>query len=140
MAPARIPLEERFWPKVLKTDTCWLWQAQLNNNGYGCFGVWREDKGRYWPTYAHRLAWIFLRGPIPDGLNVLHHCDTPACVNPDHLWLGTQADNAADCWERGRHPPLPISMAKLSPEQVRAIRKDNRRVHVIASEYGVTRP
>ena len=88
-------MEQRFWEKVLKTESCWIWVG-CKQSGYGfIFGV----------GGAHRAAWKLLRGEIPDGMEVLHNCpggDNPACVNPAHLWLGTHADNMRDMKEKGR--------------------------------------
>lgn len=140
MATSNLTLAERFWSKVLKTETCWLWQRQVNNKGYGCLSMYRADKGRHYPTYAHRVAWSLTNGPIPDGLNVLHHCDTPACVNPDHLFLGSQRDNMRDCRDKGRLN-LTIRMktanSHLTEHQVREIRIDTRPHRVIAAVYGL---
>src|SRR4026208_1191601 len=73
---------QTFWSKVQKTDSCWLWTGLKNHNGYGVFG------GRQHRTTTHRKMWAMTNGLIPDGLFVCHRCDTPACVNPDHLFLG----------------------------------------------------
>lgn len=89
-------LPERFWAKVRKSDGCWIWTAALNPKGYGKFGVNKRTMA------AHRLAYADRNGPIPDDLFVLHRCDTPSCVNPDHLFLGTQSDNLQDCKRKGR--------------------------------------
>jgi hypothetical protein len=137
MAIRSVPLEDRFWSKVLKTDTCWLWQRQLNNKGYGCF--YFSHSGNRRNMYAHRMSWIMANGPIPAGLNVLHICDTPACVNPSHLRLGSQADNISDCKSKGRFADTRAHGAKLSEQQVRAIRNDARKHHLIAADYGVKR-
>lgn len=90
------PLAERFWPKVKKAEGCWLWLASTNPAGYGMLNINRR------PERAHRVAWMLERGPIPHGLHVLHKCDNPPCCNPDHLFLGTQADNMADRNAKGR--------------------------------------
>lgn len=87
----------RFWSKVNRTDTCWLWTAGKNNHGYGTFKL--NDK----PRKAHRIAYELSVGPIPHGLNVLHHCDNPPCVNPNHLFIGTQEDNVRDMTFKSRH-------------------------------------
>jgi hypothetical protein len=96
-----IPLAERFWRHVLITDGCWLWLGHRRPPP-GPYGTIRGD-GRGKPLYAHRVAWELHYGAIPDGKHVLHHCDTPPCVRPDHLFLGTQADNDRDMTAKGRN-------------------------------------
>ena len=77
---------------------CWIWQGSKKSNGYGTLTY------RYRPWLTHRWAYTQWRGPIPDHLCVCHSCDTPACVNPDHLWLGTQQANIRDAQQKGRIP------------------------------------
>lgn len=87
----------RFWAKVEKTENCWWWIAGRTPGGYGQF----QMDGR--PHPAHRVAWMLTNGrPIPAGLHVLHACDNPPCVRPEHLRLGTVADNMADKAAHGR--------------------------------------
>lgn len=92
---------ERFMSKVVKTDSCWLWNAGKNYKDYGNFSVTIENKTK---TYrAHRFIYEYINGPIAEGMLVCHSCDTPRCVNPDHLWLGSVSDNAMDCVNKKRH-------------------------------------
>ena len=91
-------LAERFWSKVVRSETCWLWAAHLNREGYGKFGFKKRSC-----KLAHRVAYELERGPIPRGAHVLHTCDVRACVRPDHLFLGDQAANNADMLAKGRH-------------------------------------
>ena len=95
--------ECRFWAKVAKTeDGCWNWIASKRHKGYGAFCYHRED-GTLVQGRAHRYSWEIHNGDIPDGMFVLHSCDNPACVNPDHLFLGTNQDNVDDMMRKGRH-------------------------------------
>ena len=115
---------------------CWLWNASVNQKGYGQFG-WSTGKSRL----AHRAAWEIHFGPVPDGLCVLHKCDVPSCVNPNHLFLGTNADNKADCVAKGRQAFLRGEMnprAKLSEQNVRDIRVSNETATALAARYGLS--
>ena len=108
----------RFWSKVTKTDKCWLWQG-ANIKGYGKLGIGGQS------YLAHRLSYMWNVGPIPDGLNVLHTCDTPPCVLPSHLFLGTQGDNLRDAASKGRtwRPQGEIhGRSKLNDESIKEIR------------------
>jgi hypothetical protein len=141
-------LEERFWSKVDKRGPCWLWTASTYANGYGAFGIGNQKH------YAHRIAYELAYGEIAGGLSVLHRCDTRACVRPDHLFLGRDADNVADMIAKGRNSrgdshsdrlraTLPRGEdhpgAVLTIEDVRAIRRrfDAREstVNELAAEY-----
>lgn len=86
---------------------CWLWTGPLGGGGYGAFGAARSSCRSYreiGEVYVHRISWVAHFGPIPEGLWVLHKCDTPLCINPDHLFLGTNKDNSSDRKQKGRNP------------------------------------
>lgn len=89
----------RFWRDVEKADgdCCWLWQGRTNERGYGLLSVGGRDR------FAHRISYALHRGAVPEGALVLHSCDTPACVRPDHLCAGDAAENVRDMVSRGRH-------------------------------------
>lgn len=106
---------------------CWLWLGWTNCNGYGEIHTGRP----YGKIQAHRLSWILHKGEIPAGMQVLHHCDVRPCVNPDHLWLGTNDDNARDKLLKNRQSRF------LTPKQVEEIRVSNATSCALASKYGV---
>jgi hypothetical protein len=114
--PRKSP-EERLWGKVLKAgpEECWEWQGARGTNGHGRTMHYRDGQ-RIW-TAAHRLAWELTFGMIPEGTFVCHKCDNPPCCNPDHLFLGSAADNTWDMVTKGRHGSV-----RLTPEQVAEIR------------------
>jgi len=137
--------EASFWAKVNKTETCWLWTAgQMGSSGYGTFSV-RTPTGTK-SIRAHRYSYEMTNGPIPEGMHVLHRCDTPLCVRPEHLFLGTPLDNARDKVAKGRMRRGDFKgeangHAKLTAEIVRAIRSRpavRGSQAAMAREYGIT--
>ena len=141
MTGKRGTVEERFWPKVAKSDTgCWLWTGARSHKSYGELQVF--ELGR--PVAAHRISWILHFGPIPPGKLVCHHCDNPPCVRPDHLFLGGKKENALDMVAKRPWPPV-ISKgedhggAKLTAQQVSEIRERFMPLDRLAGEYGVTK-
>jgi hypothetical protein len=143
MAKIARPIAERFWALSIPEPNsgCWLWMGSVNSCGYGHFGLGsRTDKTRRIVT-ASRFAFELTYGPVPDGLQVLHHCDVPCCVNPEHLYAGTRSQNMQDAYDRGRQPPRHGShspFAKLTDEIVREIRKSNKFGTEWARELGCT--
>ncbi len=123
----------RFWTKVQKTSECWLWIGAPSSGGYGQIG------NRNKRLMAHRVSWEIHFGAISDGMHVLHHCDTPCCVRPDHLFLGTQADNMADRNEKGRQSHGEgHACSKLTWEAVKIIRNSGAPQQELADRFGVT--
>jgi hypothetical protein len=117
---------ERFWSRMRVSGGCWLWTGSTDSGGYGHVSC----AGKIWKV--HRVAWTITHGPIAAGLFVCHNCpggDCPACCRPDHLWLGTQADNVRD------------PFARLTDEDVRAIRQrrtEGWTYRRIAADFGIT--
>lgn len=130
------PPEVRFWRNVTTSDdgSCWEWRG-AKHRGYGVIGVNKRQ------VRAHRFSYELHNGPIPDGLYVCHSCDNPGCVNPSHLWLGTNEENTADKTIKGRQARvagLANPNAKLTAEQVRAIRNDSTHTYrELAELYGL---
>jgi hypothetical protein len=92
----RQAMPEHFRSMIEQSDGCWLWSGSKDRDGYGTYHVSRVTQK------AHRVSWELSFGAVPDGLCVLHKCDNPCCVRPDHLFLGTQADNVKDMNQKGR--------------------------------------
>lgn len=136
------PIATRFWKHVKKTDQCWEWIGAVTRKKKGYGRINENGKMRV----AHRVAYELCIGPIPEGMRVLHSCDNSRCVNPDHLFLGTQQDNMIDCSKKdrlnskrgeGHHA------AKLTREDVQKLRllyPTGRYTQVqLAKMFGVTR-
>lgn len=104
--------EQRFWSRVEKTETCWNWTGFVNKWNYGRFRGFGAKK-----TLVHRFSWMIHFGPIAKSALVLHSCDNPRCVRPDHLFLGTFATNNDD---RDRKWRLSHKLSEKQIEQIRA--------------------
>ncbi len=131
-----IPLADRFtrsdfWAKVVKTDCCWIWTAGL-----------REQYGVAWaggrPVAAHRRAYELVVGPIPEGKNVLHSCDVRRCVRPEHLRLGTHAENTADMNAKGRRGDIRKRLTEDAVRHIRRARRAGQTLSSLATQYGVS--
>jgi hypothetical protein len=122
---------ERFWEKVEKTEGCWNWTA-AKKHGYGSV----KWGGRM--RIAHRIAFEIECGSIPEGMQVCHHCDNPACVRPSHLFLGTQKDNMRDMIVKGRQARPPAT--KLTWADAQVIREAPGLHREIAARFGISRP
>lgn len=137
----RLTAEERFWMQVRKTegDGCWLWTAGKDKNGYGAF---KAEIDGVTHLRAHRYSFHLNKKRIPFSLSVCHTCDTPACVRPDHLFLGTNQENHLDKIAKGRargpgHGEQHF-MARLTEDQVRSILDDARPHSQIAHDCDVS--
>lgn len=104
MGPKPIPVEKRFWSfvEMIPYSTCWEWSGYVAKHGYGTI-----YNGA--PMYAHRLSWEIHNGKITQDIQVLHKCDNRSCVNPKHLFLGSQCNNMQDCYQKERHPQAKVS-------------------------------
>lgn len=131
--------EERFWVKVNMLGDCWEWDAYRKPNGYGQFTLF---KGKF--VGAHTISYALTFGPIPAGCVICHHCDNPPCVNPSHLFLGTQSDNAHDMFAKRRATRSRGTdrfNARLTEEDVRLIRSSENYwglIKDLSAEFGVS--
>lgn len=140
----RIPIADRFWPKVNKDGPvpahrpelgpCWLWTAGRTQEGYGHFRISRD--GRWIKTTAHRVAFELTYGPLDEGLFACHHCDTPPCVRPDHLFVGPPGDNSRDAARKGRLATGERHGSQTHPERVARGDRNGARTHPERLPYG----
>lgn len=137
--------QARFWSKVRvkAPEECWEWTGSKSEFGYGQTRQIINANGR--TTLAHRVSWELKHGPIPNDQWVLHKCDNPPCVNPDHLFIGSQKDNMQDCKSKGRMICAKGEMAGnviLTSESVKAMRQAFRSgtqtMRQLGIQYGVT--
>lgn len=138
-AQADATLVTRFWAKVDRRAGCWLWTG-ATVKGYGQVHLRRGPGGRQHTVYAHRLAWTITNGPIHGALQVCHHCDTPLCCNPKHLFLGTQQDNLTDARRKGRLVDG-RHLIKVDDAGMRDIQRNYRPRHngkQLAAHYGIS--
>lgn len=126
---------EKFWRRVQKGDGCWLWTGPTDRRGYGDHRI----GGRH--VRAHRVAYEIANREAPGALLVCHACDNPTCVNPDHLFLGSHADNNADCIRKGRARPAKgeaHGKHRLTVELVREFRSSPLSNRALARLHGVS--
>ena len=127
----RVPAEVRFWSKVSKTESCWIWTGGRSDKGYGIFAIEKRKL-----TGAHRYAFDLAFGPIVSDLEICHRCDNPACVRPGHLFAAPHAVNMVDMAMKGRS-----GQRRLPPEKVLAIRAEKAAGashRSLAVKYGVS--
>lgn len=133
------PLEQRFWRRVIKKEGCWGWSGFCNFFGYGQISLPSGNA-----TNAHRVSWELHYGTIPEGMWVLHRCDNPPCVNPEHLFLGTHEDNMRDMAQKNRSPKGESSpVSKLTDDivrEMRSLRAQGWSQQRIADKFGVSQP
>ena len=128
----RAPLHERFMRRVSPEPNsgCWLWEGTIGLRGYGVCSTHGEAR-----ELAHRVAYKLFCGAIPQNGAICHRCDNPPCVNPEHLFLGTQADNIADMDRKGRR----IRISAVPPQVIAGIRADTTTPHAaIARRFGIS--
>lgn len=125
MKSTHVPVENRFWDKIIvkKSNECWEWIAYKNPDGYGVIGIKGGKTER-----AHRVSYKIHFGKIPKGMVVMHKCDNPGCCNPNHLMLGTQAENIYDMISKGR-------LVNKKGEKHGSSRLTQKQVDLIRSEY-----
>ena len=138
MGPKRKSLKKRFLAKFTQgtPSQCWLWTGAINAQGYG--HVHDPDVGA---RRANRVSWEIFRGKVPVGMHVLHSCDVRACVNPNHLFLGTNLDNIKDRVKKGRSPNrrgASHPQAKLTERDVHEIRSSTASAYKLCKKYNVS--
>ena len=134
------PILDRLFRHVIVTPSCWLWQGTKSKFGHGFIG-----NGSHNPKISkkqllavHRVSYELLVGPIPNGLCVLHKCDVPSCLNPDHLFLGTMRENTADMISKNRMKVgVALPQSRLTEDEVRQIFFSTDRQKVLSEKFNV---
>ncbi len=134
-------IKQRFWNKVCKKDSndCWVFLGAKNSAGYGQFKF-----GKLGVTLAHRASWMITHNKIiPCNMCICHTCDNPGCVNPQHLWLGTRAENNQDKANKGRAPSGKMKgenhgRSKITAQQIHRIRRSKAKQCCLAEEFGIS--
>lgn len=128
-------LQYRFFSRLVKLDNgCWQWRSHTDKDGYGILQSAHRN------IRAHRLSYEIHKGAIPEGMIVCHHCDNQGCVNPDHLFVGTQKDNAQDALRKGRHyVGEKNGRSKLTEKNIKKILTSELNDQQLADKFGVTR-
>lgn len=141
MGNIQTSIEERFWGKVNKTDTCWLWVGSEHSDyHYGIFWINQQ------PFRAHVYSWYLTHGNIPPNKDVLHKCNVRLCVNPEHLYIGTALDNARDRTRAGvitgnqGEARYNHKLTELQVKQIRRLYTSGITQEDIAKQYNVSRP
>ena len=134
---------DKFWSMCEKREnSCWEWSKCLHKDGYGQLNYHRK----YW--LAHRLAWALTNGEIPPGMCVCHKCDNPKCINPDHLFLGSHADNMNDMKKKGRRKGINAGEAngrakitqRIADEMRRKYKEGGHTQMQLSAMYGLSQP
>lgn len=131
-------LEDRFLKKINKTSSCWLWTGSKTRGGYG--NIRAKVNSKWTMRRSHIVSYELYKGPV-NGLQVCHSCDTPSCVNPDHLWLGTAKENADDMVSKGRNK-ISVTRSKithLDAESIRRLYSKGVLQKDIAALFGIAR-
>jgi hypothetical protein len=139
--PVHLTPAQRFWSKVniSNPDKCWMWQGPTSGNGYGNFTL--KINGKFKTVQSHRFGYELLKGKIPEEMLILHKCDIPLCVNPNHLRPGTQKENIKDSILRNRRVKPILGKRKFNMNQANEIRNKYEPFVYgfckLANEYGV---
>jgi len=129
---------DRFWSHVRRSSGCWEWTGTCRDKlGYGVFSTTFYPRQKR--DASHRIAWMLMRGDIPDGKMVCHSCDNPPCCNPDHLFIGTHQDNMNDMVNKGRSTKgMAARNRKIDSDAVLDIRSSKESCRALAMKYGIS--